>query len=280
VDSFSHGFYTCQMSRTEQLYRTWLELAGSILDQCRGNITLPWSDIADLLIQSFDAGCCSWSCVDLGWVDHMKGCWPKDYLPSEPPGDRPPDASWQPLLRWYALTGETAPQTIGRIPPEVIDAGASAVWNEFADPMAIRSQISIPLNMGGTGHHAFVMSRPDQDFGDGGIAFARLLQPLLEAFFAQYRTALHDNRTSNAATSAELTVREMAVLNLLGRGMTASSIGHRLAISPRTVQKHLEHVYRKLDVADRLMAVQIVFGGATAQCSCRELNDGCCESTG
>jgi DNA-binding CsgD family transcriptional regulator len=33
-------------------------------------------------------------------------------------------------------------------------------------------------------------------------------------------------------------------------------LGHHFNISPRTAQKHLEHIYRKLDVGDRLMAVQ------------------------
>jgi DNA-binding NarL/FixJ family response regulator len=54
---------------------------------------------------------------------------------------------------------------------------------------------------------------------------------------------------------AELTSRELAVLHLLVEGCTAVAMAHRLGISVRTVQKHLEHVYRKLGVGDRLGAV-------------------------
>jgi DNA-binding NarL/FixJ family response regulator len=54
---------------------------------------------------------------------------------------------------------------------------------------------------------------------------------------------------------AELTSRELAVLHLLVEGCTALAMAHRLGISVRTVQKHLEHVYRKLGVGDRLGAV-------------------------
>ena len=43
----------------------------------------------------------------------------------------------------------------------------------------------------------------------------------------------------------------------LAEGYTAYGISRRLAISPRTVQKHLEHIYRKLAVSDRLSAVQV-----------------------
>ncbi|NUT72292.1 helix-turn-helix transcriptional regulator [Pseudarthrobacter sp. C4D7] len=48
----------------------------------------------------------------------------------------------------------------------------------------------------------------------------------------------------------------MAILTLLSKGLTAESLARRLGISSRTAEKHLEHIYRKLDVRDRLMAVQ------------------------
>ena len=53
-----------------------------------------------------------------------------------------------------------------------------------------------------------------------------------------------------------LTPREQVILAALARGCTAQGIAARLGISPRTVHKHLEHLYRKLGVRDRLMAVQ------------------------
>lgn len=55
----------------------------------------------------------------------------------------------------------------------------------------------------------------------------------------------------------ELTARETAVLKLLAQGETAEGIGRRLGISHRTVEAHLTHLYRKLDVRDRLQAVLV-----------------------
>jgi DNA-binding NarL/FixJ family response regulator len=49
--------------------------------------------------------------------------------------------------------------------------------------------------------------------------------------------------------------REVAVLELLGDGLTAVAIAHRLRISPRTVHKHLGRICGKLDVTDRLTSV-------------------------
>jgi ATP/maltotriose-dependent transcriptional regulator MalT len=45
------------------------------------------------------------------------------------------------------------------------------------------------------------------------------------------------------------------VLDLLADGLTAASIGRRLHIAERTVQKHLQRCYAKLGVPDRLAAV-------------------------
>ncbi|MEV6603058.1 LuxR C-terminal-related transcriptional regulator [Kutzneria sp. NPDC051319] len=52
-----------------------------------------------------------------------------------------------------------------------------------------------------------------------------------------------------------LTDRQREVLGLLGAGLTARAIAHRLDLSPRTVGKHLERVYRRLGTSDRLTAV-------------------------
>jgi DNA-binding NarL/FixJ family response regulator len=51
-----------------------------------------------------------------------------------------------------------------------------------------------------------------------------------------------------------VTRREAAVLDLLARGLTDRQIARRLAISPRTVEKHLEHAYPKLGVHGRVDA--------------------------
>jgi DNA-binding NarL/FixJ family response regulator len=54
-----------------------------------------------------------------------------------------------------------------------------------------------------------------------------------------------------------LSDREREVLALLIRGLRNSEIAERLAISPRTVEKHVHHILRKLDVGSRLAAVAL-----------------------
>lgn len=51
-----------------------------------------------------------------------------------------------------------------------------------------------------------------------------------------------------------LTRQEAVILTLAARGLTDNQIAAELTLSPRTIQKHLEHVYRKLGVHNRTQA--------------------------
>jgi predicted ATPase/DNA-binding CsgD family transcriptional regulator len=53
-----------------------------------------------------------------------------------------------------------------------------------------------------------------------------------------------------------LSARELEVLELVGEGLTDVGVAERLHLSPRTVGRHLENVYRKLGVSSRTAAVR------------------------
>lgn len=54
---------------------------------------------------------------------------------------------------------------------------------------------------------------------------------------------------------ANLTQREAEALSWLAKGKTNRDIADILGMSPRTVNKHLEHIYEKLGVETRTAAV-------------------------
>jgi non-specific serine/threonine protein kinase len=56
---------------------------------------------------------------------------------------------------------------------------------------------------------------------------------------------------SRAAVSGMLTTRELEVLRLAAKFRTDRQIGDELFISPRTVNRHMEHIISKLDVSTR-----------------------------
>ena len=66
---------------------------------------------------------------------------------------------------------------------------------------------------------------------------------------------LMNNRAGNQADSAELSDREIEVLQLTAKGLTNKEIGLQLHISNRTVQGHLRKIFSKLDVNSRTEAV-------------------------
>jgi DNA-binding NarL/FixJ family response regulator len=60
------------------------------------------------------------------------------------------------------------------------------------------------------------------------------------------------------ARTLGLTHRETEVLVLAGAGRTDAQIAEELVISPRTVQKHLEHAFDKLGTRDRRGAADML----------------------
>lgn len=249
--------YNSRMARGTEQYRTWLELIGDLLQQPLGT---PWQydePVLDLLTLSFNGACSTRNCVSTEWVDRLVASWPLGYLPDEPPGDDVvPDAARQPLLRWYAVTGHTEPQSLGRVPDTVASSRLKGAWEEIVRPWGANNELSIPVQWGGAGHQAYVISRPDRDFNDEELALARLLQPILKGLALHLELAPSNGEASADCCAHGLTGREMTILMLLSKGLTAESLARRLDISPRTAGKHLEHIYRKFDVSDRLMAVQ------------------------
>ena len=244
------------MSRTTARHAAWLELVGDILQGRPGTPEFPHAEVADLLVSSFDAACCSLNVVDGAWTDHVIGIWPDGHLPRTPRWGELPDATTHPLIRWYFVTGSCRPQILGRVPREVASARMAAEWSAFARPYGIAHQLALPLRLG-DGIQAYVVSRPADDYRDADAELADLVRPALAALVCQQDLMEGvPNWQIERVRDTRLTEREYAVLRLLGAGLTAQSIARRLQTSPRTVHKHLEHLYRKLGVRDRMMAVQ------------------------
>jgi len=58
-------------------------------------------------------------------------------------------------------------------------------------------------------------------------------------------------------STASLTPREAEVLSWVAKGKTNRDVGDILGMSPRTVNKHLEHVFEKLGVETRAAAAAL-----------------------
>jgi DNA-binding NarL/FixJ family response regulator len=62
--------------------------------------------------------------------------------------------------------------------------------------------------------------------------------------------------TDPQAAARRLTDRETDVIRLVVEGLTARQIGTRLGLSPRTVENHLQHALRKLQLTNRAALIR------------------------
>lgn len=72
--------------------------------------------------------------------------------------------------------------------------------------------------------------------------------------------ALERRGTPDRLAQAALTPRETEVLSWLAKGKTNRDIADILGMSPRTVNKHLEHIFEKLGVETRAAAAALASG--------------------
>jgi DNA-binding CsgD family transcriptional regulator len=110
--------------------------------------------------------------------------------------------------------------------------------------------------------HLIVLCRTAAAFGAGDLQMAKALVPPLAALVSQQRQLMRPSAQQPALSETLafenehlLTPHELAVLTLLGDTLTAAAIARKLGISPRTVHKHLESIYRKLGTRDRLATI-------------------------
>lgn len=70
------------------------------------------------------------------------------------------------------------------------------------------------------------------------------------------RSATPFERNDAALMSLGISGRELEVLELLAKGRSNKEVARDLGISPNTVKTHVAHIFEKLDVDRRLLAIE------------------------
>ena len=158
--------------------------------------------------------------------------------------------SKHPLVRYHADTpGGGAHRMSDSL--SVVQFRESGLYNDYYRRIGIDHVIAVPLFVDRSLLVSFVLNRKGRDFSDREVA---LLDLVREPLAALYRNLLQRDRRPGMA-SLPVTRREREVLSWLAAGKTDKDIGAILGMSPRTVQKHLQHIYEKLGVETRTAAV-------------------------
>jgi DNA-binding CsgD family transcriptional regulator len=236
----------------------WLEVVGEILQQPLTR--WPHETLSSELLATFDARTVSWHRRQPGGREELAGwCGDRGGLDvSTVQGWLDTLLDRHPLMQWYTTVLDIRPQTMNRVPLKVSPLRNREMVYELVRPLGAEHQLALELTTPGVEHRAFIVARGGTDFTDEELELAGGIQQLLIGLDKQLNL-YNDARGPvdlGAPSQVGLTGRELAVLTLLADSYTAGHIAHCLGVSQRTVHKHLEHVYRKLDVPDRLSAVR------------------------
>ncbi|WP_290057694.1 helix-turn-helix transcriptional regulator [Amycolatopsis solani] len=121
-------------------------------------------------------------------------------------------------------------------------------YTDFYRPRGTVDQLLCVVQVDDRHGRVLTLSRSRPGFSARDHDLVELLTPHLAQAFARHeRPAVRPL----AGTAPALTARELEVARLVARAATDREIARRLGISPRTVQKHLQQIYRKLGLASR-----------------------------
>jgi len=166
-----------------------------------------------------------------------------------------------PLLRDHVRNPAAVTKRIDDVQPE----GAfrnTPLFNEYYRRIGIDHVMAVPVHVDGRFLVSFVLNRSGTPFGARDRDLAEVIRPHLANLYhlavarARSRDLPADASFDRAA--APLTLREREVLDWVAAGKTNRDIAAILFASPRTVEKHLEHIYEKLGVETRTAAVMRV----------------------
>jgi DNA-binding CsgD family transcriptional regulator len=167
-----------------------------------------------------------------------------------------------PLVQHYRATGDDRPARLS----DLISQRRFHRLGLYAEvfryvPVEYQIAFSLPSAAGpGSGGRlvGVAFNRAANDFSEDDRDLLTVLRcPLVTALQrARRRQRARDGLVAaDSSMLDDLTDREIHVLRLAALGRTNTAIAHALDVSPRTVAKHLEHIYRKLDVTSRTSAV-------------------------
>lgn len=169
-----------------------------------------------------------------------------------------------PLVRHHGIDGGLLTRRISDLVSRR-NFQRSALYADYYRRIGLEYAIAMPLLKDYRTLVSVVLNRRGLDFNERERERLEVLRP---HFAFLYRLARGATMPAGAAPlpsvpeplppevgATGLTQREAGVMHWLARGKTDSDIAALLSISPRTVQKHLEHIYVKLGVETRTAAV-------------------------
>lgn len=142
----------------------------------------------------------------------------------------------------------------------------TGMYREYFRPLGIEREMMVCLPGGPGRTIRLVFFRgPGPDFSERDRGLLALLRPHL---YDAYMDA--DRRVRGAP---DLTNRQWVLMRLVAAGHNNAQIARRLFISEGTVRKHLENIFERLDVTNRMAAVDRAFPGRLSEWQPQAVDD-------
>jgi DNA-binding CsgD family transcriptional regulator len=204
-------------------------------------------------------------CDDLEFVGqdtHCQTAWFDQFLPAGTGDGGPEDQVywahyWDSPCSYPDRSGDVRSVTMVSDFCSTRQWHSTGMYNDYVRLWGAEHEILLCLPAGHMRTARLILSRgPGQDFTERDRALLILLRPHLHQ---AYLEAEHRRRPT-----LQLTPRHWELLRLVAAGYTNAQIARRLGVTEKTVGKHLENIYTRLQVSSRTAAVARAFpDGAT-----------------
>ncbi|HEX6447868.1 MAG TPA: LuxR C-terminal-related transcriptional regulator [Trebonia sp.] len=129
------------------------------------------------------------------------------------------------------------------------------LYCDFYRPAEVNYQLAITARAPGGGLIGVALNRHGHDFCAEDLDILDMLRIHIEQAAATLPPRPPLPAPPDSAENSLLTPRQARVLELVADGQSDRGIARTLGISSRTVQAHLQHAYRALDVTSRTEAL-------------------------
>jgi DNA-binding CsgD family transcriptional regulator len=170
-------------------------------------------------------------------------------------------------IRTLAMSQKRASQPFGS--PTWSICGSSSVTEIYQvclQPIGATYQAALRLSRRPDSFTLISVWRADRDFGERelepALVFARALRAAwgLRLVLSQLAS---EASAVDVTTDPPLTARQAEVVSLVAQGLTNQQIAVRLQVTPRTVRKHVEDLFRRTGARSR---TELAVRWTTAQC--------------
>jgi DNA-binding CsgD family transcriptional regulator len=174
-----------------------------------------------------------------------------------------------PLIERFARTRDSRPYRFSDVVSRS-ELHSLALYREFYAELGVEYQIAFVVKVSPPLYVGVALSRCARDYTDAEQTLLDRARPYLIQIYraalthstlaADLRARVPTGVAVERLLERGLTRREAEVLARVARGLSNADIAAELRVSERTVGKHLQRCYRKLDATNRSHAAAIAWG--------------------